>query len=397
MRIILFLLRRALLPERGNLTTFALWISVLGVALGIAQLMLVLSVMSGFQGMLQKNYTRISSELVVIPAIDERRDPRVTEKLLELPQVKATSPFYFGQGMVLKGGVGGVTLEGIDFPSSKLVVPWEEIWVGQPLLEKQETMRNWIWIGSQLAKKLNIKLGDKVRVLIAEGSRKRIIPFNVTAITKFGIYDHDLRYARIDLSVLLQLFSREGFEPMHKLALNPGFDLMQTMEVVEHKMGDDFVVKSWRDINQNIFLAVQHQKLVLFIVLEIIVALAAINVVNLLLISTQNRRRDVAILRAMGMRFSQVVFFFVAKGSAIGMLGVGVGVAIGLGLCKVVEYFQPEILSEAIYNVTHLPLKVEPSEVALVGAVAFVLCVLFSVLPALKAAWQRPVQSLRYE
>lgn len=112
--------------------------------------------------------------------------------------------------MVLKGGVGGVTLEGIDFPSSKLVVPWEEIWVGQPLLEKQETMRNWIWIGSQLAKKLNIKLGDKVRVLIAEGSRKRIIPFNVTAITKFGIYDHDLRYARIDLSVLLQLFHEKA-------------------------------------------------------------------------------------------------------------------------------------------------------------------------------------------
>jgi len=132
-------------------------------------------------------------------------------------------------------------------------------------------------------------------------------------------------------------------------------------------------------------------------VLDIVVALAGMNVINLLMMSTYQRKRDVAILRAMGMRFKSIVFFFVGQGTLVGLMGIGSGVLLGFGLCHLVERFQPELLSEAIYNVTRLPLKVQLGDLILVCGAALLLCMVFSVIPALKAALSRPVQALRYE
>lgn len=397
MGAVLFLLRRALLPDRGGLMSFALWISVGGVALGIAQLMLVLSVMTGFQQMLAHHHTRITSELVVLPPREQKASPFFRKKLAKVPGIVGVTPFGFGQGMVLKEGVGGVVLEGIDLETSRSVVPWDEVWVQEPDWKLQGGTSHWLWVGAQLAKKLRIRRGDRVNVLIAQDKGRQIIPFTVTAITKFGIYDHDLRYARMDLRLLERLFGRKGFEPMYKTRLGEGQDVHQVAAEAQALLGEYVTVKPWSEINQNVFLAVEHQKRVLFLVLEIIVALAAVNVVNLLMMSAQAKRRDTAILRAMGMRFSQVVAFFVGKGAAIGLLGTGFGVGLGLVLCAAAEVLQPEILSESIYNVTRLPIQVEATDVALVCAVAFLLCVLFSVLPALRAAVERPVSALRYE
>lgn len=397
MQAIVFLLRRVMLPTRGSLMTFALWISVGGVALGIAQLMLVLSVMTGFQEMLAHHHTRITSELVILPPREQKASPLFRKKIAKVPGIVGVTPFGFGQGMVLKEGVGGVVLEGIDLATSGNVVPWKEVWVEEPDWQLQKRNPRWLWVGVQLAKKLRIKRGDRVNVLIAQEKGRQIIPFTVTAITKFGIYDHDLRYARVDLEVLDRLFGRRGFEPMYKTKIGAGLEVNRVAAEAQEAVGEFVTVKPWSEINQNVFLAVQHQKRVLFLVLEIIVALAAVNVVNLLMMSAQARRRDTAILRAMGMRFWEVVVFFVAKGSIIGILGTGLGVALGLALCGVAEVMQPELLSESIYNVSRLPISVQTGDVILVCVVALLLCVFFSVLPAMKAAVERPVDALRYE
>ncbi len=397
MRAVFFLLRRALWPEPGSLSRYALWISVAGVALGIAQLMLVLSVMSGFKDMLEKNYTRITSAMVVVPPRDWKETGETQEVLLKVPGIEAVTPFSFGQGMMLKDGVGGVTLEGISWPSSQEVVDWPSLWLEGPNWELQKSTANWIWVGSQLAEKLHIKVGDKVNLMIAEEKKKKVVPFLVTAITKFGVYTHDLRYARVSLETLNTLFNRTGFEPMYKTRLAEGAVVRTVAKAAEKELGDAVTVKPWYTVHQNVFLAVEHQKKMLFLVLEIVVALAAVNVVNLLLISAQNKRRDVAILRAMGMKFRQVMLFFIAKGTVIGTLGVFSGVALGVGVCQLVMAFQPEFLSEAIYNAKKLPLRIEVLDVAAVCAVALFLCLLFSVIPAWKAASTRPVEALRYE
>jgi len=397
MRATLFLLKRYLFPHKGSLLTLALWICVAGVALGITQLMVVLSVMTGFQKFLQKSYTQITSDLVVIPRHQQSFNEAFRASISTIPGIAAVTPFALGQGMIISKGVGGVVLEGVDLKTAAEVTQWDKIWVEPPLFKDQEKNSYWIWLGAQLAKKLQVKQGDTVNVFLADAKEKKILPFIVTAITKFGIYEHDLHYARIDLKVLDEIYKRYQVEPMYKCRLEDGANLDATAKRVKQKVGHGSSVKLWSEINQNLFLAVQHQKKLLFLVLEIIIALAAINVVNLLMMSSHQRRRDVAILRAMGMRLWNVFFFFVAQGAAVGASGIIAGIGLGYVACKGIERFQPAILSESVYNVRRLPIQIELTDVAMICGVAFVLCIVFSVLPAIRAALSRPVEALRYE
>lgn len=390
-----FLMMRALFPKGGSLLTLALWISVAGVALGVAMLILVLSVMSGFLDFLQSKYTDITSSIVVLPKAELVYDPSFRKELEKVPGVREVAPFSLGQAMLIKNGVGGVTLEGIQLSESKKITPWEKIWVVPPS-QVSEEQTNWIWIGKGLADKLRIKKGETVELMFGV-DQMRTETFVVDAITKFGIFDHDLRYSYVSLPKLKSLFGRNNLEPFYKVALNESEAIEKMVFRIKSALKEKASVKKWSDINQNIFLAVRHQKMLLFWVLDIVVALAAMNVINLLMMSTYQRKRDVAILRAMGMRFKSIVLFFVGQGTIVGFLGVCGGIVSGVGLCALVERYQPSILNEAVYNVSKLPLKIQMGDVALVATVALFLCVVFSLVPALKAALSRPVQALRYE
>ena len=389
-----FLMKRSLFPKGGSLLSLALWISVAGVALGVAMLMLVLAVMSGFLDFLQNKYTDITSPLVVIPRTEKVAGVNLKAQLEAIPGVEAVTPFGLSQAMLISNGVGGVTLEGISLSDSFRVTDWKRIWQ-EPPGESIPAEKNWIWIGKGLSEKLRIKSGDTVQLMLGT-NQLQTVPFVVRAITKFGIHEHDLRYAYIDISQLQDLFFQGKFQPFFKMKLG-AVSVNEAKKRIVEELGDTVSVKKWSDINQNIFRAVKHQKIMLFWVLDIVVALAGMNVINLLMMSTYQRKRDVAILRAMGMRFKSIVFFFVGQGTLVGIMGIGSGVVLGFGLCHLVERFQPELLSEAIYNVTRLPLKVQLGDLILVCGAALFLCMVFSVIPALKAALSRPVQALRYE
>jgi lipoprotein-releasing system permease protein len=395
---LLFLLARYLIPQRGNLLSFSLWISALGVALGIVQLMVVLGVMSGFIEVFEKHYTRITSDLVVIP-----RDPSLTKESLSLSlgnvsEIEAHTPVLLSQGMVIgNGGVGGVTLEGIDWPSSQKVTDWEKIWVAPPLWEEQKKNSFWIWLGQQLANKLHVKPGDKVDLLVADGNSKKIIPFTVTGILKFGIYDHDLRYARLDIQILNEVFSKYKLEPFYKCKVRETSSVDEAYTHAKNVLSKRAVIKKWSDVNKNIFQAVHHQKMLLFLILQIVIGLAAMNVVSFLLINTHQKRRDIGILQAMGMRAKHVLSVFVLQGAVVGFFGVVIGIVLGWILCQVIVFFQPEFLSEAIYNITRLPIRIRWSDVALMGTMALGLCTVFSFLPALSITLRGSLDSLRHE
>lgn len=393
MKGIAFLLKRAIFPRGNSLLSLALWISVAGVALGVAMLILVLSVMSGFLDFLQDHYIQITSPIVVIAKTGKIEETKLVSEITEDPEVRGVSPFLLTQGMIVKNGVGGVTLEGVSLSSNHQVTPWNEIWLEAPQVETQP--RNWIWIGKSLADKLKVKVGDQIDLLIGKDSNA-LKPFVVTAVTKFGIYEHDLRYAYIDLDLMKDVYQLGNLVPFYKVAVEKK-DIEKVSERLKSRLDGQATVKRWSDINQNIFKAVNHQKMMLFWVLDIVIALAGMNVINLLMMNTYQKKRDVAILKAMGMRLRGILLFFVGQGTFVGMIGISLGIGLGLVLCQLVETFQPAILSESIYNVTKLPLKVQITDVVAVSAIAILLCLVFSVVPALRAAADPPVRALRYE
>lgn len=395
MKALTFLLRRYLFPKEGNLLTLGLWVSILGVVVGIVQLMVVLSVMTGFQRYLKNSYTRITSDLVVRPVFDEG-DPDLDKKISGVSGVRAVARVAWGQAMLINEGVAGTIIEGLDYESSQHVIPWEEVWVNSPDWELQKREPHWIWLGAQLAKKLKLKTGDTVKLFIP-GRKEAIPPFRVTAITRFGIYDHDLRYAYMSYASLRELLGATVPVSLYRVALDSHEALDPMAKKLSETLGSRVDIRRWSEVHRNLFLAVEHQKKMLFLVLEIIVALAGLNIANLLMMSSHHRRRDVAILRAMGMRFGSVFSFFVLQGAVVGLMGIGLGIVAGYFACHLVERFQPTLLQESVYNVTRLPIEISARDVGLIAGVAFLLCVLFSVMPALRAALARPVAALRNE
>ncbi len=377
------LIRRYILP-RGNLTTFAMVVAVIGVAIGIAQLMTVLAVMSGFEIVLKNNYTRITSEMV----LQGRRVEKTA--VAEIREIEAITPFVVSQGLIAaKGKVAGVVLEGIDRESSSRVVDWPAVFQSGPV----EVEGDWIWLGTATAKKLGLVSGDHLEIVIASGTKRTSVSATVSAITKFGIYDHDLHWARIDFQFFDRLFGVR--EPFYKVKLVPGTDPHAVRDAIEKKL--KVTTRLWNELNRNIFLAVSHQKKLLFLVLQVVVALAAVNVVNLLVMNTHFRRRDLAILRAMGLHRSGVFWIFVAQGLIIGLCGVLLGVVLGFGVCLGVQYYQPVLLNESVYNVTRLPVVIRLSDVGMLGGVALILCLVFSVFPAWRAMRLLPIEALRSE
>ncbi|MBI1862402.1 MAG: ABC transporter permease [Deltaproteobacteria bacterium] len=379
------LLKRYSIP-RGNLTTFAMGVAVLGVAIGIAQLMLVLSVMSGFEDMLKTNYTRITSDLVVfgegVKEADIRKDKRVL----------ATTESYFSQALLTgKASVAGVVLEGIDPKTSESVTNWHSVMQKGPV----KVMGDWIWLGYACAEKLGVGVGEQVEITLFDGRKRKAVPVTVAGITKFGIYDHDKRYARIDNALFIRLFGARN--PIYKLKLVARVDPEGVKPALQKRLGRSAHIRLWNELHRNQFLAVQHQKKLLFLVLQIVIALAGINVVNLLVMNTHFRNRDLAILRAMGMPRISVFKIFLTQGLLIGLCGVVGGVALGVVVCFVVEHFQPNILSEAVYNVTRLPIVIQPLDVVALSAAALFLCLVFSVFPAWRATRRSPMEALRNE
>jgi lipoprotein-releasing system permease protein len=396
---ILFILRKYWIPERRSLLSFGVWISVGGVALSVALLLVVLSIMSGFSELFQKNYTRIESDIVVAPFGSTQVTTEITNVLASDPAVAAFTPIKLSQGMVMKNGVGGVVLEGIDWATTSKVTPWHELFVERPLDygKPVPAESHWIWLGEPLAKKLRVKSGESVDVLITDGSQRRVVPFTVTGISKLGMHDHDLRFARVDLRVLDDLFRKYNLEPRYKVKLKPGEDLNRAARRISAKLKGIAGVKRWSDLHVTVLKAVEHQKKMLYLILQILVGLAAMNVVSLLLVIGHLRRRELAVLRAMGMRATQLFQLFVLQGFGVGVIGVFLGILLGVGVCAAFERFQPAFLSESVYNVTRLPMDVRFIDVAWISLGGLGISLVFSALSALNLIRRQPLEVLKQE
>jgi lipoprotein-releasing system permease protein len=395
-------------------------VSIVGVILGVAALVVVSSVTSGFQQSFKQKVLGVNAHVLVLKyGLDFSEYREVMKKAEAEPHVKAAAPFVFNEMMLAHGpALSGVLIKGIDPKLAPKVID-----IGEKLLppakfsslSERESPNDGgaplppMFVGKELAKKLKVKLGDRVRVVspkanfdpsawdASRGDAPLVHEFRVSGIFYSGFDEYDRRLAYVGLKDGQELISAGDVVMGVELKLD---EIERAQELAKKLLADlggtPYRVIDWEELNHNLFAALKMQKVALVIFLTLIVIVAAFNIVAALTMLVIDKTKEVAIFKAMGMRSSAVARLFQVAGLTIGGVGIAAGLALGLLVCAVVERFS-YALDPKVYLIDRLPVQIRAEEILLVAGITMVICFLATIYPSVKAASMRPVDGLRYE
>jgi len=398
--------------RRNGFISFISLVSVLGIALGVAALIIVLSVMNGFQKEIRG---RILGAAAHIEVSDYQG--RVTgwqplsQFLLKQPRVLDAAPYVSAQGLLsVSGTVRGAMVRGVDPAYENRVDEISRHMVfGQ--LSALRPGGFGIVLGDELARQLGVALGDKVTLITPEGNitpagmLPRLKQFTVVGVFKMNMYELDSSFAMVDLRDAQVLFRLGDDVSGVRLKLD---DVMAAPEVkaqLQTVLRPDATVTDWTDMNANYFRAVQIEKRMMTIILTLIVAVAAFNLVSMLVMVVTDKQADIAILRTLGAAPASVMSIFVIQGAVAGVLGTCSGVLGGVlvawnldPIVSVIEHITgSKILSPEVYMIDYLPSDVQWNDVSMITMVALGLALLATIYPSWRAARTQPAEALRYE
>ena len=386
--------------------------SMAGVGLAVAVLIIVLSVMNGFESELQRRILGVVSHASVLGIdgpLQNWEDLR--EQALGRNDISAAAPFVEGQGMLVAGElIAGINVRGIDIALESQVSSIEDL-LRTGDLEVLYSGNYRILIGSSLADSLNVGMGDPVVLLIAQatvtpaGILPRMRTFTVGGIFEAGIYEYDRGLAFINMEDAAKLFRTEGRATGLRLAVKDIYFASQVVREFAVESGGNVYVTDWTRQYSNFFRSIQLTKNIMFVLLSLVILVATFNIVSTLVMVVRDKRGDVAILRSMGVKSLSVMTIFASQGAFIGLVGTGLGLALGLLVAGQIEilvsvmegWFGIDLLSAEVYLISDLPTQIRIKEVAGICLIAFILAVLATVYPAITAAQQRPSEVLRYE
>jgi len=405
-------LRYTRAKRRNHFISFISMISMAGIALGVAALIVVLSVMNGFQKELRTRILGVASHVQVSGMGGELADwPAVAAASSKHPQVRAAAPFVQGQGMLtFEQGVRGTLIRGVIPEMEEKVAGFREhIRAGR--WEALRPGEFGIILGSDLAAALGARLGDKVALIVPQGTvtpagvAPRLKSFRVVGVFEVGMYEYDSGLALIHIEDAQKLYRMEDRVSGVRLKLDDLFqaprvsrDLMATLE-------GELFVSDWTRSHANFFRAVQIEKNMMFIILSLIVAVAAFNIVSTMVMSVTDKQADIAILRTLGATPRSILLTFMVQGCLIGVIGLGLGVVGGVTLALNVDVVVPlierllgtQFLAKDVYYISQLPSELQWGDVTTVTLVAFVLALVATIYPSLRAASVNPADALRYE
>jgi len=396
-------------PQRGVVSLIA-GIAMIGLALGVAVLIVVLSVMNGFEEELRTRILSLTAH-ATISGLEGRLSDwrRQIAKLDGFPGIAAAEPYIEEQGMVTRGGrASGILLRGIEPDAERKVADLTPHLLSGRLSDLAAGSYRVI-LGSDLAQEIGAKVGDRVVVMVPQGDvtpvgvMPRMRAFEVSGIIEVGMYEYDRRIALMAMRDVAKL-TRMG-EDITGIRLNVP-DMYAAPRVVRAAavaLGGTYLVEDWTTQHANFFRSIEITKHILFIMLSAVVAVAAFNIVSTMVMVVKSKRRDIAILRTFGASPRSILSVFVVQGSLIGTLGIGLGVALGVlvavnlqtlvhGLEGLVGF---KFLDARVYFMSDLPAHVRASDVGKICAIAFVLACVSTLYPAWRAARLLPAESLR--
>jgi len=397
---------------RNHFISFISLTSMLGIALGVAALIVVLSVMNGFQKELRTRILGVASHVQITGAGNELRDWRdIAREASAHPLVMAAAPFVNAQAMLSSGlGVRGTVVRGIVPRLEDKVADIGAHMVSGRLDALAPGQFN-IVLGVELARALGASTGDKVTLIAPQGlvTPAGILPrlkqFTVAGIFEVGMFEYDSGLALVDLEDAQKLYRMEDRVSGVRLKLE---DLFRSREVTRDlmtRLRGDLYVSDWTRSHANFFRAVQIEKNVMFIILLLIVAVAAFNIVSTLVMAVTDKRADIAILRTLGASPGGIMKIFIVQGALIGVIGTLIGVVAGIVLALNVDVVVPflerlfnvQFLSREVYYISELPSDLQRGDVLVITLVSLALSLLATLYPSWRASKVNPAEALRYE
>ncbi len=407
-------LRYTRAKRRNHFISFISLTSMLGIALGVAALIVVLSVMNGFQNELRSRILGVASHLQITGSGNSLSDwPALVRDVQGSPQVLAAAPYIMAQGMLsLDQVVQGAMIRGIlPADESKVAELGAHMKAGR--LTDLKAGEFGIVLGAELAQALGAGLGDKVVVMAPQGqfTPTGIVPrlkqFRVVGIFQVGMYEYDATLALIHMEDAAKLYRMGDKVSGVRLKLA---DLYQAPRIARDLGGQlatkgTFYVSDWTDQHANFFRAVQMEKRVMFVILTLIVAVAAFNIVSTLVMAVTDKRADIAILRTLGASPASIMKIFIVQGALIGFVGTIIGTLGGVLLALNIDVVVPAIertfgiqfLAKDVYYINDLPSQLLWSDVIGITVVSLVLSLLATLYPSWRASRTNPAEALRYE
>jgi len=390
-------------------------ISVAGVALGVMALIIVLAVMTGFEEDLKEKILGTNAHIVVLNGTGAMQDyQELLKKVQGIDGVVAATPFIYNQVMLSSGkNVSGVVLRGIDVASDAKVTNLHKSMVEGSLqaLDDKAAKIPGLVIGKELAKNLALIQGDTVDVISPMGNitpfgmMPKLRHFKVAGIFNTGMFEYDSTLAYVSLGEAQNFLGLGDAVTGIQLRVRDVYKTGALSQVINRELGPPYYARDWMQMNKNILFALKTEKSVMFIILTLIVLVAAFGIASTLFMVVMEKTRDIAILKSMGATSRSIMRIFVFEGVIIGVLGTVLGVLSGLlvalnlepivGLVQKVTGF--ELFSKDIYYLDHFPSLVIPSDVILISITAVLISFAATLYPSWAASRLSPAEALRYE
>ena len=382
--------------RKEKFISFTTWAAAVGIAIGVMALIVVIAVMTGFQDEIRDRILGVNPHMLISDLSGEIVNPdQVVAAVKNTEGVAAAFPFITFQGLAQSGRrVSGVVVKGVDPKDLSFLSHLVKQGSIDALREKGT-----ILVAKELARELGVKIGDAFTILVPfggispMGATPETIRVRVGGIFQTGMYDIDSMLMVMPLADVQALLGAgvSGIEVKLK-------DVYAADKVrVTQKLGLRYIGRTWIEMNRNLFSALRLEKIAMFIILVLIILVASFNIISSLVMTVMEKKKDIAILKAMGAKNRSIMKIFMAEGLAIGVFGALAGSVIGYLMCVIQNWLHVIKLSEEVYTINVLPMKISVTDVLLIASVTIVICLVSTLYPSYKATKIDPVETLRYE
>jgi len=381
-------------------------ISVLGVAVGVMALIVVLSVYTGFTEGLRDQIIGINAHILIQRFSGSIPEPeKIIDRIKSAPGVRAATPLIYSQALISSGrNSTGVALRGVDPDSAGSVLAIEKKMTAGSLrmLARTDGLPA-IVLGAELARQLRVAMNGKIRLISPNGPLSpmgilpKVLTCEVVGLFETGMFEYDSTMAFINLKTARALTGLARGVHGIEVRVDTVDNANTIAGKIQEQLGPGYSVRDWMQINKNLFAALKLEKLGIFIALDLIILVAALNIISALVMVVMEKKRDIAILKSMGAATGSIIRIFFYQGMLIGIGGTLLGVLGGLGLCALLQHYPIIELPRNVYPMSTMPIKVVPFDVALIAVSAILITLAATLYPSWQASRVRPAEALSYE